>query len=180
VTFLEKGLKALAYAKSLIHAKDGVTMDPKQREKSISEIEGLPAEVEQLVSGLGERQLESRYRDGSWTVRQLVHHLADSHANAFIRMKMALTEDKPTIKPYNQDLWSELEDARALPVQSSLEILRGLHHRWATLMRSMPDAAWSRRLIHPERGEMTLDDILEVSRNHGQKHLEHIRAALKR
>ncbi|RPJ52616.1 MAG: putative metal-dependent hydrolase [Acidobacteria bacterium] len=153
-------------------------MNPKQREEFISQIERFPAELEKTVGGLGEAQLESRYREGSWTVRQVVHHLADSHANAYIRMKMALTEDKPTIKPYDQDAWSELEDARKLPLGSSLDVLRGLHHRWTVLMRSMPAGAWSRRLIHPERGEMTLEEILEVYRNHGQKHLEHVRAAL--
>jgi len=173
--------KALAYAKAQLATKEGGTMpDRKQRETSIAQIERLPAELEKMVSGLGERELESRYREGSWNVRQLVHHLADSHANAYIRMKMALTEDKPTIKPYDQDEWSKLEDARTLPVSSSLDVLRGLHLRWAALMRSMPEEAWSRRLFHPERGEMTLDDMLESYRSHGERHLEHIRAALAR
>jgi hypothetical protein len=173
--------KALTYAKAQLGTKEGGTMpDRKQRESSISQIERLPAELEQMVRGLSERELESRYREGSWTVRQLVHHLADSHANAYIRMKMALTEDKPTIKPYNQDEWSQLEDARTAPVSSSLDVLRGLHLRWTALMRSMPEEAWARRLFHPERGEMTLDDMLESYRSHGQNHLEHIRTALGR
>jgi len=154
--------------------------DRQQRERSISQIDRLPAELEQIVGGLGERELEARYRDGAWTVRQLVHHLADSHANAYIRMKMALTEDKPTIKPYDQDEWSKLEDARTLPVSSSLDMIRGLHLRWTVLMRAMPEEAWSRRLYHPERGEMTLEDMLESYRSHGEKHLEHIRTALGR
>lgn len=173
--------KALAYAKAELERKEGGTMpNQRQRRTGISEIEQFPAELEQLVRNLNEKQLESSYREGAWTVRQLVHHLADSHANAYIRMKMALTEDKPTIKPYNQDAWSKLEDARTLPVSVSLDLIRGLHLRWAALMRSIPDEAWSRRLIHPERGEMTLDDILEMYLKHGQNHLEHIRTALGR
>ncbi len=173
--------KALAYAKAQLGTKEGGTMpDRKQREASISQIEQFPAELEKLVSGLSDQQLDTSYREGAWTVRQLVHHLADSHANAYIRTKMALTEDKPTIKPYDQDEWSKLEDARTLPVRSSLDVLRGLHLRWAVLMRSMPDDAWSRRLFHPERGEMTLDELLESYRRHGENHLEHIRTALRR
>lgn len=154
-------------------------LDQTQRESGISQIEELPARLDRMVHNLSERELESKYREGGWTVRQLVHHLADSHANAYIRMKLALTEDNPTIKPYDQDKWSSLEDARTLPVSSSLDVLRGLHFRWTVLMRSMPEEAWSRRLFHPERGEMTLEDLLEMYRNHGEKHLEHIRTALQ-
>ena len=164
-----------------VFVEEGGTMsDPKQREVSISQIERLPAELEKVVTGLGERELESRYRQGSWTVRQLVHHLADAHANAYIRMKLTLTEDRPTVKPYDQDEWSKLEDARTLPIASSLDIIRGVHHRWTVLMRSIPEEAWSRKLFHPERGELALDDLLELSRIHGERHLEQIRAALRR
>jgi hypothetical protein len=154
--------------------------DRRQRETSISQIERLPAELEKVVSGAGERELESTYRQGAWTVRQLVHHLADAHVNGYTRMKLTLTEDRPTIKPYNQDEWSKLEDARTLPLSSSLDIIRGIHFRWTALMRSIPDEAWSRKLFHPESGEMTLDDLLELYRVHGARHLEQIRAALER
>lgn len=171
--------KALAYAQARLAKEEGGTMlDQKQRESSISQIQHFPAQLEGIVRNLGEHQLERKYREGGWTVRQIVHHLADSHANAYIRIKMALTEDRPTIKPYDQDKWSSLEDARTLPVGSSLDVLRGLHLRWAALMRSMPEEAWSRKLFHPERGELTLEDLLEIYRNHGEKHLEHIRKAL--
>jgi len=172
--------KALTYAQAQSGIKGGATMDPKQREEKISQIEQLPAELERMVSGLGEAELDRTYREGSWTVRQLVHHLADSHVNAYIRTKMTLTEETPTIKPYNQDEWSKLKDARTLPLRSSLDMIRGLHLRWAALMRSVPEEAWSRRLFHPERGEMSLDDLLESYVSHGQNHLAHIRAALGR
>lgn len=152
--------------------------DRKQREATISQIEQLPAELEKLVSGAGERELERTYREGAWTVRQLVHHLADAHANAYIRTKLTLTEDRPTVKPYNQDEWSKLQDARSLPLSSSLGIIRGVHHRWAVLIRSIPEEAWSRKLFHPERGEMTLEDLVESWRLHGETHLEQIRIAL--
>lgn len=173
--------RALAYAKSQSATKEGGKMpDPRQRETRIAQIERLPAELEKLVSGIGEQQLESRYREGSWTVRQLVHHLADAHTNGYIRMKLTLTEDRPTIKPWNQDEWSKLEDARTVPISTSLDIIRGVHHRWAVLMRSLPDEAWSRKLFHPERGELTLDELLELCHAHGENHLGQIRAALRR
>ncbi|MFB3902493.1 MAG: YfiT family bacillithiol transferase [Acidobacteriota bacterium] len=173
--------KALAYVRAQIGQKEGgLMLDRKQRESSISQIERLPADLEKLVRDLGEQELESRYRDGSWTVRQLVHHLADAHTNAYVRMKLTLTEDRPTVKPYDQDEWSKLEDARTLPLSSSLDIIRGVHHRWSVLMRSLPEEAWSRRLFHPERGELTLEDLLESCRAHGESHLEQIRAALGR
>ncbi|RPI25773.1 MAG: putative metal-dependent hydrolase [Acidobacteria bacterium] len=155
-------------------------MEHNERKECIRRIEQLPSQLEKAVANLSDQQLDMKFREGGWTVRQLVHHLADSHANAYIRLRLALTEDKPTIRPYNQDDWSNLEDARTLPVGSSLDILRGLHHRWVALMKSMPEKAWGRRLVHPERGEMSLDDILKIYAGHGEKHLEHIKTALTR
>ncbi len=154
-------------------------MDKMAREKKIAQLQELPELVETTVRGLGEATLDSPFRTGAWTVRQLVHHLADSHMNAFIRFKLAMTEEQPTIKPYNQDEWSSLPDSVSFPVDASLKVLSGLHARWVRLLRAMPDEAWSRTIMHPERGVMSLDDLLEVYAGHGLKHLEHMRKAIE-
>ncbi len=154
-------------------------MDRMTREKMIAELEKLPGAVEAAVSGRDDAVLDAPFRAGGWTARQLVHHLADSHMNAFIRFKLALTEDQPTIKPYDQDAWSALPDSLSLPIDPSLRILRGLHMRMVTLLRAIPDEAWSRKLMHPERGWMSLEDLLEVYAAHGATHVEHIRKALE-
>ncbi len=145
------------------------------REQSIKKIEALPALLEEAVRGLSDRQLDTPYREGGWTVRQVVHHLADSHINALVRMKLILTENRPTLKPYDQDAWSKLPDSH-LPIAPSLSILRGLHERWATLLRSIPEEAWSRVAVHPEAGEMTPDRLLSMYSGHGEKHVGHIRS----
>ncbi len=140
----------------------------------IDAIAALPDQIEAAVKGLSDAQLDTPYREGGWTVRQVVHHLADSHMNAFIRMKLLLTEDKPTLKPYNQDVWATQADVRAVPIASSLSILRGLHARWTLLLRQVPDAGWSRKGIHPERGEVTMQSMLQTYSGHGAKHVEQI------
>jgi hypothetical protein len=104
----------------------------------------------------------------------VVHHLADSHLNAFIRMKLIVTEEKPTLKPYDQNAWAALSDTTQMPVGASLEILRGLHGRWCTLLESVPESAWSRLAFHPERGELTLESQVNTYAGHGDKHVEHI------
>jgi len=153
-------------------------MDRTTREKMIAQLDELPGLVETTVSGTKEAVLDAPFRPGGWTARQLVHHLADSHMNAFIRFRLALTEDQPTVKPYNQDAWSALPDSVSLPIDSSLAVLRGVHTRWVTLLRALPDEAWRRTILHPERGRMSLEDLLEVYAGHGVKHVEHIRKAL--
>ena len=142
----------------------------------IDAIAALPGQVESAIHGLNDSQLDTQYREGGWTVRQVVHHLADSHMNAFIRMKLILTEEKPTLKPYDQDLWAALSDVRAVPPDSSLSILRGLHERWTLLLRSVPEKDWSRSAIHPEHGEVTLQSMLKTYSAHGAKHVETILA----
>ena len=151
-------------------------MSATERREKIDLIKKLPGEIEEAVKGLSDSQLDTPYRQGGWTVRQVVHHLADSHMNAFIRVKLILTEEKPTLKPYNQNEWAKLVDARSVSVASSLALLRGLHERWASLLESLPEQAFGRTALHPERGEVTLESQLVTYANHGVKHVGHIAA----
>jgi hypothetical protein len=145
-----------------------------ERREKIARIEALPAKLEAAVRGLTDSQLDTPYREGGWRVRQVVHHLADSHMNAFIRAKLIITENNPTFKPYNQDDWAMTADAGTLPLQSSLSIIRGLHERWVALLRSLPEDAWSRTAQHPESGPMTLERLLSIYSAHGEKHVRQI------
>jgi hypothetical protein len=145
-----------------------------ERREKIARIEALPSLLEVAVRGLTETQLDTPYREGGWTVRQVVHHLADSHMNAFVRAKLIVCENNPMLKPYNQDDWARTVDGRALPVQSSLLIVKGLHERWAAFLKSLPDDAWSRTAQHPELGAVTLERQLIIYSGHGDKHLGHI------
>ncbi|HXX62722.1 MAG TPA: putative metal-dependent hydrolase [Methanomassiliicoccales archaeon] len=149
-------------------------MTAEERKRKIEQIRALPATLEKAVKGLNDTQLDTPYRDGGWTARQVVHHLADAHMNAFIRMKLILTEERPALKPYLQNAWATLPDSADMPVGVSLEILRGLHDRWAKLLERVPDGAWARVAIHPERGELTLESQLNTYAGHGEKHVEHI------
>lgn len=148
------------------------------REFLIRAIAELPGQVEAALSGATDAQLMQPYREGGWNARQVVHHLADSHMNAFIRCRLILTEDNPPLKPYDQDAWAQLPDSCGGPLEPSLAILRGLHARWAAFFRALPDEAWTRQGLHPENGPMTLAAILEGYAAHGLRHLEHIRAGL--
>jgi hypothetical protein len=149
-----------------------VTEKNDRREK-ITRIRALPGAVEAAIRGLNEAQLDTPYRDGGWTVRQVVHHLADSHANAIIRMKLIMTENTPTLKPYDQDEWAKLKDT-TLPVEPSLSILKGLHERWACLLESISPEMWSRSAHHPESGKVSLDDLLNTYSRHGENHVRQI------
>jgi len=149
-------------------------MTSEERRKNIDRIRTLPSALEEAVKGLTDKQLDTPYRDGGWTVRQVIHHLADAHMNAFVRMKLILTEQKPAIKPYNQNAWAALPDSAEMPIGVSMEILRGLHDRWARLLDRVPEGDWTRNAVHPERGEVTLEGQLGVYATHGEKHIEHI------
>lgn len=140
-----------------------------QRKSKIADIRAFPPILKSAVSGLNDEQLDTPYRDGGWTVRQVVHHLADSHANAYLRFRWLVTEDYPTIKTYDQDVWAALPDTR-LPLNSSLGIIDGLHERWATFLEGLSDEAWARKGMHPEIGEVSLDDLLEIYSGHGAHH----------
>jgi uncharacterized damage-inducible protein DinB len=145
-----------------------------ERAELIARIRSLPDEMEAAVRDLDARQLDTPYRDGGWTVRQVVHHVADSHMNAYIRMKLILTEEHPTLKPYDQDRWAELIDTAEVPVEASLAILDGLHSRWSDLLEHLPEESWSRSAFHPENGEVTLDGILRTYAGHGAHHVGQI------
>jgi len=149
-------------------------VSPEKRRAWIREIERLPAELRRAVSGLSPRQLDTPYREGGWTVRQLAHHLADSHMNSFIRFKLALTEPTPTIKPYDQDLWATTADVTGADVEPSLALLDGLHARWARLLSSLSAADYARQLNHPENGVQTLDRVLQLYAWHCRHHVAHI------
>jgi uncharacterized damage-inducible protein DinB len=155
-------------------------LTPAERRTLIDQIVAAPTRMREAVAGLNEQQLATPYRDGGWTVRQVVHHVPDSHLNAYIRFKLALTEEMPTIKPYDQAQWAELADARESPVETSLQLLESLHDRWVRLLRSMSDADFSRRLMHPENGEMTLDSVLALYGWHGRHHTAHITSLRQR
>ncbi len=146
-----------------------------ERLEKIASIRNLPVVLEASIEGLGDPQLDIPYRSGGWTVRQVVHHLADSHLNAFIRMKLILTEEKPTLKPYDQDEWAKLPDA-SMPIGSSLAIIRGLHERWVSLLEAVPESSWNRSALHPEIGEVTLESLLLTYAGHGQNHVQQIKA----
>jgi uncharacterized damage-inducible protein DinB len=127
---------------------------------------------------LTDEQLERRYRSGGWTIRQVVHHVPDSHMQAFVRMKLAVTEDTPTIKPYDEARWAELADVRLTPVGVSLDLLEALHRRWVVLLRAFTDQHFRRGFLHPEIGPMTVDDALALYAWHGRHHAAHIKNAL--
>lgn len=146
---------------------------PGMRRPAIEAIAALPQQMRAAVSGLTEAQLETPYRPGGWTVRQVVHHVADSHMNGFIRAKLALTEDNPTIKPYDQDGWSTLADMR-LPIAVSLGLLDGIHLRWTTIWRAVAPEQFARTFNHPELGPLTLDIHLQLYAWHSRHHVAHV------
>jgi hypothetical protein len=123
--------------------------DPNQRRSAIDDIASVPSTMRRAVAGLSDIQLDTPYRDDGWTVRQVVHHVPDSHMNSYIRFKLALTEHEPTIKPYDEQIWANLIDARTAPVDPSLQLLEGLHHRWAILLRSLTEGDVQRKFNHP-------------------------------
>jgi hypothetical protein len=132
------------------------------------------------VYGLSPEQLETPYRPGGWTVRQVVHHLADSHMNSYIRMKLAVTEERPTVKPYDEKRWADLEDARTAPVELSLTLLDSLHMRWVSWLRSLAPADFARTFRHPESGILSLDTALHYYEWHGRHHTAHITSLRQR
>ncbi len=144
------------------------------RQQAIEAIAVTPAEFRAAVKGLDDSQLDTPYREGGWTVRQVVHHVPDSHLNAYVRLRLALTEEQPTIKPYEEARWAELTDAKSAPVEVSLTLLESLHDRWVRLWRSMSGADFAKTLVHPEHGVRTVDWLLFLYAWHGRHHTAHI------
>jgi uncharacterized damage-inducible protein DinB len=145
-----------------------------RRQQAIDEIAATPGKMRAAVKGLKDSQLDTPYREGGWTVRQVVHHVPDSHLNAYVRLKLALTEDKPTIKPYDEAAWAELADSKSTPIEISQTLLDSVHTRWDRLWRSLKTEHFARVLIHPEHGERTVDWLLFVYEWHGKHHTAHI------
>lgn len=140
----------------------------------IDAIAAAPAALRAAVLGLSDAQLDTPYRPGGWTVRQVVHHVPDSHMNAYVRFKLAVTEDAPTIKPYDEAAWAELADVKAVPVATSLALLDALHARWVALLASLGDADWARTFRHPELGLVPLEKNLALYAWHGRHHVAHV------
>ena len=148
-------------------------LSTKERTERIASIQNLPASLDNAIRQLNDAQLDTPYREGGWTVRQVVHHVADSHMNAYVRMKLMLTEEHPPLKGYVQEAWAELPDA-SLPIAHSTAILKGLHARWSHMLERVPEAAWSRTGLHSENGEMTLEGLLTIYSDHGENHVKQI------
>jgi hypothetical protein len=147
---------------------------PEVRRAAIDDIAALPSRMRAAVAGLNDQQLDTRYRPDGWTVRQLVHHVADSHMNGFIRLKLALTEDAPTIKPYDETMWADLPDTR-LPIEVSLAILENLHVRWDTVYRGLSPQQFQKTFYHPElQQNLTLDEHAQLYGWHSKHHVAHI------
>lgn len=145
----------------------------------VGEIAAFPARLRRRLAGAADAELERRYRPGGWTARQVIHHLADSHVNSYVRFKLALTEERPIIKPYDEAAWAELPDGRTGDIGRSLDILDGLHARWTALLRGLDEAAWRRSFIHPEQGrEIHLFENAAIYAWHGRHHLAHVDLAL--
>ena len=150
-----------------------------EREQYIREIEACPARLREAVAGLSDEQLDTPYRPGGWTVRQVAHHLPDSHLNSYIRFKLGLTEDEPTIKTYEEGRWAELADSRG-PVAGSLTLLESLHERWVRLLRAMTDEDYARNISHPEWGRLSLGEMLSMYDWHCRHHVAHITSLRER
>jgi len=151
-----------------------------QKQRYLNDIEQTPANLRTAVNGLSEKQLDTPYRPDGWTVRQVAHHVPDSHLNAYVRTKLALTEEEPTIKPYAEDRWAQLADTQATPVEVSLALLESLHDRWMRLLRSLQPEEWKRSFRHPELGLMSLEKNLALYAWHGRHHVTHITSLRER
>ena len=150
------------------------------RARRIDEIVAVPAALRAAVAGLTAEQLDTPYRPGGWTVRQVVHHVPDSHMNAYVRFKLAVTENTPTIKPYDEAAWAELADAKTVPVATSLALLDTLHERWVVFLRSLDGSDWARTFRHPELGVVPLEKNLALYSWHGRHHVAHVTALRER
>ncbi len=153
---------------------------PDKRKAWIRQIADTPRALRAAVAGLDDAQLDTPYRPDGWSVREVLHHVPDSHVNAYVRFKLALTEDNPTIKPYREAEWAKLHDSVTTPPDVSLSLLEAVHYRWVVLLDSMHDADFERPLMHPENGPMTLDRLLQVYAWHGPHHVAHVMELRKR
>jgi uncharacterized damage-inducible protein DinB len=155
--------------------------DQQERRDRIGRLAEAPTLLRSAVAGLSDSQLDTPYRTGGWTLRQVVHHLPDSHVNGYTRFRLALTESRPTIKPYQEARWAELSDGRTAPVDLSLDLLETLHRRWVGLLEGLAAGDWSRSYLHPDQGrEITLDEALALYAWHGEHHTAQITSLRRR
>lgn len=153
----------------------------RQLQEWLIDIQFLPQHLENAVLNLDEQQLNTPYRPEGWTVRQVVHHVADSHMNAYIRFKLGLSEDNPTIKPYNEEAWAKMKDTAVIPINVSLTILHALHTRWMEVLRDIKEDEWNRTVVHPEHGkQLTLWFLLGMYAWHGRHHTAHVTSLRER
>ncbi len=160
--------------------KAGPPPDPRTRLQLLVQLAEAPSRLQAAVDNLSESQLQTPYRPGGWTVRQVVHHLADAHINWYVRTKLALTEDNPLVRPYDEARWAELEDARTAPLEPALMLLENLHQRWVELFRSLSESQWKRKISHPDRGVFVLESTLAMHLWHSRHHTAHIMELCKR
>ncbi len=150
------------------------SLTQEERTAAVAALAEAPARLREAVAGLGEAQLDTPYRPGGWTVRQLVHHVPDSHLNAYVRCKLALTEVEPIIRPYDEDSWAQLPESRSAPIEASLALLDSLHRRWGLVLREMTPADWQRMLVHPESGRQSVEQLIALYAWHGRHHVAHV------
>jgi uncharacterized damage-inducible protein DinB len=155
-------------------------LSTEERTAAIAAIADAPARLREAVAGLDPAQLDTPYRPGGWTVRQVVHHVPDSHLNAYVRCKLALTEEEPTIRPYHEERWAELPEARSAPIEPSLALLESLHRRWELGLRGMAAADWERMLVHPDSGRQSVEQLVALYVWHGRHHVAHVTALRRR
>lgn len=170
--------KTTQYPVGKFRAPDSIS--PEDRARYIETIAAAPARLRDAVCAASIQQLDTPYREGGWTVRQVIHHVPESHMNAYIRFKLALTETDPVVKPYDEAAWAKLNDISVTPVETSLTLLEALHQRWVILMRGMSEADWKKRYIHPEsdRGVMPLDHVLAMYAWHCDHHIGHVKSVV--
>ena len=155
--------------------RSSAPLDVRTREEYIGILEAMPGKVRALVNGLSDAQLDTPYRPGGWTVRQVVHHVPDSHLNAYVRMKLAVTEDKPGVKTYDEARWAELPEAKNAPIAMSVDLLDALHRRWVAFLRALPESDWRKAFSHPDWGIVSVEESLGMYAWHCRHHTEHIR-----
>lgn len=157
-----------------------VSVSAAEREQCISRIAATPALLRAALSGLSAEQLDTPYREGGWTLRQVAHHVPDSHINSYVRFKLALTEENPTIKPYDEAAWAGLTDSGDTPVETSLCLLDCLHERWVVLLRGMNEAQWKKTFLHPAHGPVSLEQNVALYAWHGDHHVAHVTTLRRR
>ena len=170
-------LDALRYPVGKFERLTG-SLDRATRDAHVKTIEDTPARLRALLTGLSREQLDTPYRPGGWTIRQVVHHVPESHMNAYVRIKLALTENAPAIKTYEEQLWAQLPDVEACPVDVSVRLLDALHQRWVVLLRTLPEADFAKAFVHPEWGRVTVDEAVAMYAWHCRHHTAHVEQAL--